>query len=117
MSTLQELEVLLRESQTTAYLNQQLAPHHWRWVPESLTLRYSHDGISYPVPLTDMTTCASLLDWIMQLSEKAWLSREDLGAFVWAVNELIRPQACLCSGGNDLGEIDVRRHLATGYLG
>lgn len=115
MSMLLELQAQIDREQTTQFLNEKLAPFHWCWIPSTMTLRYQHNGIDYPVPLTDMRTCADMLDWIMQLTEKQWLGHSELGAFIHAVNELIRPQACLCSGGNDRGEIDVRRQLPEGF--
>lgn len=116
MSTLQELADRLEERQTTESLNARLALYHWEWEPERLSLTYSKDGIEYWVTLVDMRTPADVLDWIMQLCEKTWLSHQDLGAFVYAVNELLRPQMTLCSGGQDHGPIDVARQIPSGYL-
>ena len=101
--------------ETTHQLNLMLAPYHWCWIPESRTLLYKSESISYAVPIDEMSTTANTLDWIFQLAEKTWLSRESLGAFVRAVNELIRPQACLCCGGNDQGPINVGREIPEGY--
>lgn len=116
MSTLQELTDRLEERQTTENLNARLAPYHWRWNPKHLSLDYCREGIEYYVPVTDLRTSADTLDWIMQLCEKVWLPREDLGAFVYAVNELVRPQMTLCSGGHEHGPIDVARQIPAGYL-
>lgn len=115
MSTLQELAERLTERQTVENLNARLAPH-WRWDPKRFSLDYRSNGIEYSVPVTDLRTSADTLDWIMQLCEKTWLSHEDLGVFVYAVNELVRPQMNLCCGGQEHGPIDVARQIPTGYL-
>lgn len=93
-------------------VNARLEPHGWTWHRDSASLRKLRAGdVFYSVPLTDMRTSAEALDWIFQLRQKSWLTDEELGAVLFALDELLRPQQHLCSGGTEHGPIDVARVL------
>lgn len=69
--------------------------------------------VAYSVDLEDCTTPAKMLDWVMQLASKRWLSDAALGEYVRLLNRLTAPQAYLCSFGRNLGPLgDMREHLA-----
>jgi hypothetical protein len=70
------------------------------------------DEVIYTVPLFDMRTSADMLDWIFQLRQKTWVSDAEMGAIVYALDELLRPQACLCTQGVERGPIDVLAELS-----
>ena len=68
----------------------------------------------YDVDLETCNTSAEMLDWVMQVARKRWLSDAALGEYVRLMNRLMAPQACLCSFGKDHGPIpNVRQHVAT----
>lgn len=81
-----------------------------RWVyhPDPFVLRLAEDTQDeYEVDLDHCTTSAEMLDWIIQVASKTGVTAEDLGHLVGALNYLFRPQAYLCSGGQDR-QIDPR---------
>lgn len=93
-------------------VNDRLEPHGWRWDRDRASLRKMHgDDIVYTVPLFDMRTSADMLDWIFQLRQKTWMSDAAMGAIIFALDELLRPQACLCGQGMEHGPIDVMAEL------
>jgi len=55
----------------------------------------------YFIELERCLTSAQVLDWIMQLASKSWISPTLLGLTVFALNFTLRPQAHLCSFGCD----------------
>jgi hypothetical protein len=90
---------------------------HWEFDAERLVLMYEHGRHEYEVDLEDMTTSAGMLDWIFQVNTKGWASREEIGDLVQALDDLLRPQANLCSGGMDKKFHPakyIREHLRTG---
>jgi len=60
----------------------------------------------YAIPLESFTSCAQMLDWIFQLSQKTWMTDKDLGRFVRKLNETFYPQAHYCSFGRDRGKVN-----------
>lgn len=48
-----------------------------------------------------MRASAPVLDWIAQLSMKAWASREDIGYLVEALDDIFGLQAAFCGGETD----------------
>lgn len=55
----------------------------------------------YDIDLDRVTDSASLLDAIIHVSQKAWLSSADVGHFVRLVDGLLCPQEYVCSFGED----------------
>lgn len=56
-------------------------------------------GDAYEVDLEECLTSAQVLDWIMQVAQKTWATDAVLAGLVRAVNEVLNPQAHLCSFG------------------
>jgi hypothetical protein len=93
-------------------VNARLEPHGWRWDRERASLRkLRQNDVFYTVPLFDMQTSADMLDWIFQLRQKTWVSDAEMGAIVFALDELLQPQAHLCTSGKERGPVDVCRIL------
>lgn len=67
----------------------------WEWDAERLVL--FHRVRHFEVDLERMNTSAAVLDWICQVSKKAWASPKDVGDLVQAVDDLLCPQENLCS--------------------
>ena len=57
-----------------------------------------------------MSSSAQVLDWIFQMAGKSWVASQDLGDLVHALEDLIDPQANLCSFGTDK-QFDVKAFL------
>ncbi len=87
----------------------------WRLDPEVRVL-YPVWPYRYEVDLDDCTTSAEVLDWIIQVAEKGWASAEHggndpdhnpdgwtddavLAGLVRALDDVLHPQAFLCSSG------------------
>jgi hypothetical protein len=92
-------------------------PHHgdrwgnWRLDAKNLTLEHlTGDHLDYDVDLEKMNTSAEMLDWIFQVRGKAWASDQDMGDLLTALDELLKPQVNLCSGGRDC-RFDASKHL------
>ncbi len=61
----------------------------------------------YRINLKHCQTSAAVLDWIMQVSGKAWASDTLVADLVRAFREYLNPQAYLCSWGSERGPIDA----------
>lgn len=84
---------------------------NWTLDLRLLTLNYSEGkGRGYEIDLEDMTDSAPMLDWIMQMSAKPWMTPEQLGHLVRALDEVFHPQAYICSFGAN-HEINPRKHV------
>ena len=84
---------------------------NWELDAERLLLVYRGAGLhKYEIPIREMNSSAEMLDWIFQLNSKTWITRKDIGDLVEALDDLFRPQANLCSGGQD-HEIDAANFL------
>ena len=93
-----------------------------KWVvdAQSLTLDYKEDGAheeKYHIDLTLIDSSSQMLDWIIQVSEKQWCSREEVGNLVRALDEIFLPQQNLCSGGGDKRLADVEGFLRGQFAG
>jgi hypothetical protein len=91
---------------------------NWQLSEDTLELRcrpYGGGG-SYPVDLEQFTSSAEVLDTIMQVAGKRWATDACLAGLVRALNDLLHPQAHLCSGGRDkrLTPAQLRRLLREG---
>lgn len=85
---------------------------NWQFGSEGLTLDYAdgHEDHWYEVPLRHITSSAIMLDWICQVSGKAWISRKDVGDLVAAFEDLLEPQVTLCSCGQNK-TLDTQKYL------
>ena len=78
----------------------------WTYDPERLVVTH-RDTPSYEIDLEQMTTSAEVLDWIVQLNGKVWITAEDMGHFVELLDRLLYLQGRYCSGGTERGPVDV----------
>ena len=69
----------------------------WTFNEERRVLRHQTRP-GYDVYVDRMRNAAATLDWIMQVTGKRWVSREDAGDLIEAIRYLVRPQATQCSG-------------------
>ncbi len=79
----------------------------WKLDSERLVLEYpaypdAAGETHYRINLGDCTSSAHVLDEIMQIAGKNWATDECLAGFVHAINDILEPQANLCSFGMDL---------------
>jgi hypothetical protein len=85
----------------------------WEFDAKRLCLVFDGAG-GYEVDLEEMTTSAQMLDWIFQVSNKAWAERKDVGDLIQALEDLLHPQGTLCSGG--IGGQSGKEFNPTDYL-
>ena len=85
----------------------------WSFKPESLVLVCeAAEAKGYEVDLERCTTSAEMLDWLCQVAEKDWATAELVGNLVLALNDLLRPNASVCSMGVEGEPIeDVRKAI------
>ena len=96
-------EVDLRSSRTTWGC--------WIYHPENFTLECRDErGFIYEVDLELCRTSAEMLDWIFQVQGKTWATAEIVKDLLDAFDDLLSPQACLCSFGKS-GRINPREIL------
>lgn len=82
-----------------------------RWNPEGwngwrLKRRYLEypaygRGRSYSIDMERFTSSAQVLNMIMQVTNKLWADDACVAGLVRALNDILDPQATLCSGGRD----------------
>lgn len=70
----------------------------WRLDPATYVL-YPIGSYRYEVDLEDCTTSAQVLDWLSQVAGKSWADDATLAGLVRAIDDVLNPQACLCSCG------------------
>jgi hypothetical protein len=80
----------------------------WRFRADNLTLVCNAGGYPYEIDLETCTTSAQVLDWIMQVAGKTWATDTVLAGLVRAFDDLLYPQANLCSSGISKTIEDVR---------
>jgi hypothetical protein len=81
----------------------------WRFIKDARVLEL-HDAEGrwrYEVDLDRCRTAAEMMDWIFQIEGKSWATDPIVRGLIRALNELLKPQATLCSGGVERGPIDV----------
>lgn len=88
---------------------QQSSP--WKFDSQNLTLNLFQEGKGqrYYIDLEKCRTSAEVLDWVMQVASKPWATDQILGSFIRELNRLLDPQGNLCSGGEEIGPIDVKK--------
>jgi hypothetical protein len=59
------------------------------------------DSSRYGFDLADLVSSAKMLDMIMQIDGKRWATDQCLAGLIHALNDILYPQAYLCSGGWD----------------
>lgn len=72
----------------------------WRFDRRLRTLSYTaadDPTIQYEIDLECCQTSAAMLDWIMQVANKAWATDSVIADLVRALNRILEPQATLCS--------------------
>jgi hypothetical protein len=85
----------------------------WTFHADNVTLVHGDDdGHEYEVDIEECRTSAKALDLILQVSKKTWSTDADVANLLAALNDLIDPQATLCSFGEDKRIADVRALLA-----
>jgi hypothetical protein len=57
---------------------------------------------NYEVDLDRMQSSAAVLDWIIQVSYKSWVTENDLADLVYALDDILRLQANYCGCGKEL---------------
>jgi hypothetical protein len=90
----------------------------WKYRSDNLTLEYEEKPgrPTYPIDLEELTDPAKTLDMIMQVTNKVWATTADLGNLTRALNDLLAPQATLCSFGSAKRIRSVRKVLQSrGY--
>jgi hypothetical protein len=94
-----------------------LVPRHgdtwgdWKYDAEYFVLAVDDaERHHYEVNLREFKTSAGALDWIFQVAGKTWVTPVQLGDLIQAIDDIIEPQATLCSGGHDK-TLDVEKHL------
>jgi hypothetical protein len=87
----------------------------WKYKRSNLTLEYvPQDGHWwYEVDLERCGTAAEMLDWIFQINgkDKDCCSVEDLGHLIVALDDLLNPQANICSFGH-ASRLDVAKYFS-----
>jgi hypothetical protein len=79
----------------------------WTFNRKNLTLTHEN---GYEIDVETWTTSAQVLDWIFQIHAKGW---EDAApALLDAMEDIIDPQANLCSFGQEKGPIDVTKNVS-----
>lgn len=71
----------------------------WRLRVDNLTLVHIENG--YDVDLERCTTSAQTLDWIMQVNGKRWGRGAATSGLVQTLDDVLYPQANLCSFGSE----------------
>lgn len=64
-----------------------------------------HERTDYWMPVESMTTSAHVLDWIAQVAKKRTYADEEIGQLVRLIDDVVAPQATLCSGGAERGPL------------
>jgi hypothetical protein len=89
----------------------------WRLRRSKAALEHVPSG--YSIPLEWCAGNAALLDWILQLHGKPWLSDADFRDLVRALDDIFAPQFGMCSYGADLptAAAHARRRLTEWGVG
>jgi hypothetical protein len=76
--------------------------HTWgNWMFDAKRYYLDYTNEQYDIDLSDLTDSARVLDWIAQVNGKAWMSPEDTGHLVEAINDIFHIQSSFCPGGVD----------------
>jgi hypothetical protein len=84
----------------------------WRWNKRKDTLDFWYDGENEPRYWIELDSAryssAECLDWIFQVSRKGWMTNEDRGNMLQAIQNVINPQVNLCSWGIERGQTGTK---------
>lgn len=58
----------------------------WKYDPEYNVLVYQDSD--YFIEITRISSCFTLVDWLLHLKEKTWVTNDDLADFLTAVDDL-----------------------------
>ena len=78
----------------------------WKFNSKNLTLTHEN---GYEIDVESWTTSAEVLDWIFQIHSKTWNNADTMQGLILAIEEIIDPQANLCSFGTEQGPIVVSK--------
>jgi hypothetical protein len=56
---------------------------------------------NYEVDLDRMKSSAAVLDWIIQVSHKSWVTENDLADLVYAIDDILKLQQNYCGFGRE----------------
>jgi len=77
---------------------------NWKHNAKNRALEFhspNHGGaVVYWIDLDRMQTAEACLDWIFQLHKKRWMTDQDRGDLLRAIDYIVDPQAHLCCCGN-----------------
>jgi hypothetical protein len=84
----------------------------WRYKKETLVLEFAPRDRNwwYEIDLERCGTSALMLDWIFQVSNKHTRPAEEVGYLIEALQDLLDPQANICTFGGDT-RMDTTRYL------
>lgn len=82
----------------------------WQYDAKTLVL-FTREPYRYEIDLEACMSSAEVLDWIFQLAGKTWMNAEQLGNLIYALDDIIDPQATLCSGGRNKLFKDISKYL------
>lgn len=82
----------------------------WHLETSNLTLVLKSGRHNYEIDLEEITDSAHMLDWIIQLRMKAWVTNDIIGDLVSAFQDIFRPQATICGNGQNV-TINATEHL------
>ena len=89
----------------------------WTFETETAALTLYIEGRwTYEVDLERCRTSAQVLDWIMQVASKQWSTDAIVASLVRAINDLLAPQATLCSFGIERGPLPIAAILGNQRL-
>jgi hypothetical protein len=71
----------------------------WQLERSSWTLLHTRDDHRFQVELGNINTTGQMLDSIFEVSQKSWVTREDVGHLVAALDEIFDPRQNFCPGG------------------
>jgi len=104
----------------------------WMFNRQNLTLQHFMEGhignegfIDYEVDLEECIHAPSILDWILQIANKTWITADDIGNLVLALNQLAKYglQGMVCPGGmwgrytSSKNRVDYKALLSGGRKG
>jgi hypothetical protein len=80
----------------------------WTFLPDVCIVEHTN---GYYIDISDLSSAAQILDWVIQLADKTWCSHEDIGRLVRLLNSILKIQGNYCPGGADRRVASVRMLL------
>jgi hypothetical protein len=72
----------------------------WKLSKSTETLDNKPNG--YSIPLGEIGSSAAMLDWIFQIQAKSWADAQTMYDLLRALDDVLAPQECYCSGEQNL---------------